>query len=97
MYSKPGKHLFMVLVCVQNSNEFRKKSVFMTVSLRIPNDTPRTQGFFIGRAKTLIKLNRCHYANMPMQNTAISHGCKNVNFQMKYCDIFSSPEPKAHR
>ena len=25
---------------------------------------------------------------MPMQYTAIFHGCKNDNFQMKNCDIF---------
>ena len=30
-----------------------------------------------------------HYANRPMQHTAIFHGCKNVYFQMKNCDIFS--------
>ena len=30
----------------------------------------------------------CHYANMPMQYSAIFHGCKNDNFQMKNCDIF---------
>ena len=29
-----------------------------------------------------------HYANTPMQYTAIFHGCKNDNFQMKKCDIF---------
>ena len=29
-----------------------------------------------------------HYANTPMQYTAIFHGCKNENFQMKNCDIF---------
>ena len=29
-----------------------------------------------------------HYENMPMQYTAIFHGCKNDNFQMKNCDIF---------
>ena len=29
-----------------------------------------------------------HYASTPMQYTAISHGCKNDNFQMKNCDIF---------
>ena len=29
-----------------------------------------------------------HYENTPMQYTAIFHGCKNVNFQMKNCDIF---------
>ena len=30
----------------------------------------------------------CHYENTPMQYTAIFHGCKNDNFQMKYCDFF---------
>ena len=29
-----------------------------------------------------------HYANTPMQYTAIFHGCKNVNFQMKIFNIF---------
>ena len=29
-----------------------------------------------------------HYENMPMQYTAIFHGCKNDNLQMKNCDIF---------
>ena len=29
-----------------------------------------------------------HYANTHMQYTAIFHGCKNVHFQMKICDIF---------
>ena len=29
-----------------------------------------------------------HYANMSVQYTAIFHGCKNVNFQMKFFDIF---------
>ena len=29
-----------------------------------------------------------HYANMSMQYTAIFHGCKNDNFQMKILDIF---------
>ena len=29
-----------------------------------------------------------HYANMPMQYTAIFHGCKNVHLQMKIFDIF---------
>ena len=29
-----------------------------------------------------------HYENTPMQYTAIYHGCKNENFQMKNCDIF---------
>ena len=29
-----------------------------------------------------------HYENTPMQYTAIFHGCKNDNFQMKKCDNF---------
>ena len=29
-----------------------------------------------------------HYENTPMYNTAIFHGCKNNNFQMKNCDVF---------
>ena len=29
-----------------------------------------------------------HYANTPMQYTAIFHGCKNVNFQIKNYNIF---------
>ena len=29
-----------------------------------------------------------HYANTPMQYTAIFHGCKNVNFQMKKYNVF---------
>ena len=30
-----------------------------------------------------------HYANMSVQYTAIFHGCKNDNFQMKFFDIFA--------
>ena len=29
-----------------------------------------------------------HYANTPMQYTAIFHGCKIVNFQMNFSNIF---------
>ena len=29
-----------------------------------------------------------HYTNTPMQYTEIFHGCKNVNFQMKFFNIF---------
>ena len=36
-------------------------------------------------------LNLCtHYANTPMQYTAIFHGCKNVNFQMILFKYFSN-------
>ena len=30
-----------------------------------------------------------HYDNTSMLYTAIFHGCKNENFQMKNCDVFS--------
>ena len=29
-----------------------------------------------------------HYEKTPVQYTAIFHGCKNDNFQMKNCDVF---------
>ena len=29
-----------------------------------------------------------HYANMPMEYTAMFHGCKNVTFQIKCFNIF---------
>ena len=29
-----------------------------------------------------------HYENMPMQYTAIFHGCKNDNFQFNFLTIF---------
>ena len=36
-----------------------------------------------------------HYANTSMYKyTAIFHGCKNENFQMKNCDIFLIFSPK---
>ena len=34
-----------------------------------------------------LKVPPVHYANMPLQYTAIFQGCKNENFQMKHCDI----------
>ena len=40
-----------------------------------------TYSLVIGSRKST--LNSLHYANTPMQYTAIFHGCKNVNFQMK--------------
>ena len=33
-------------------------------------------------------VNNMHYANMSVQYTAIFHGCKTDNFQMKCFDIF---------
>ena len=34
------------------------------------------------------KVMRFHYDNMPMQDAAISNGCKDNNFQVKICDFF---------
>ena len=39
-------------------------------------------------AEIFISLRLLHYANMSVQYTAIFHGCKNDNFQMKNFDIF---------
>ena len=35
-----------------------------------------------------LQYSHSHYENKPMQYTAIFHGCKNYNFQMKNCDGF---------
>ena len=44
---------------------------------------------FIPNKGEMIDLKRVyHYENMPMQYTAIFHGCKNDNFQMKKVDNF---------
>ena len=46
---------------------------------------------FVGRyayVYTVISDNAPHYANTPMQYTAIFHGCQNVNFQMIFLKIF---------
>ena len=32
----------------------------------------------------LLRISLSHYANTPMQYSAIFHGCKNVHFQMKF-------------
>ena len=36
----------------------------------------------------ILCLDNLHYANTSMQYTAIFHGCKNVNFQMIFLNIF---------
>ena len=36
-----------------------------------------------------VSLETSHYENPPMQYAAIFKGCKNGNFQMKNCDVFS--------
>ena len=38
--------------------------------------------------KEQVNLSISHYVNMPMQYTAIFHGCKNGNFHMKKFNIF---------
>ena len=37
-----------------------------------------------------INKNDYHYENTPMQHTAIFHGCKNDNFQLKFSDCFQN-------
>ena len=43
----------------------------------------RENGHYIISENSLMKVIPCHYANTPMQYTAIFHGCKNVHFQLK--------------
>ena len=43
---------------------------------------------FILRSSSANKKQKIHYANTPLQYTAIFHGCKNVHFQMKFFNIF---------
>ena len=47
-----------------------------------------TYMFMVFATSLVVFLLLCHYANMSVQYTAIFHGCKNDNFQMKNCDIF---------
>ena len=47
----------------------------------------RTPGLY-GLSNIKTKQTKHHYANMSVQYTAIFHGCKNNNFQMKNCDVF---------
>ena len=55
--------------------------------------TDNPSGTGVGRTgkKASKKVRRCsgsHYENISVQYTAIFHGCKNDNFQMKFFDIF---------
>ena len=38
--------------------------------------------------RTIFSTDAIHYANTPVQYTAIFHGCKNVHFQVKMFNIF---------
>ena len=42
-----------------------------------------------GAAQSVIGHGGTHYEYKPMRCTAIFHGCKNDNFQMKYCNSFN--------
>ena len=35
------------------------------------------------------KMRRFNFENKPLQDTVISNGCKDYNFQVKICDFFS--------
>ena len=51
---------------------------------------PNVFGFSIALISLNVMLQNVplHYANMSVQYTAIFHGCKNGNFQMKKCENF---------
>ena len=59
---------------------------FVVVSMLTNRDTVILISAFVFAAYTCIVLS--HYANTPVQYTAIFHGCKNVHFQMKFVNIF---------
>ena len=51
-------------------------------------DAPRSRLIQLIRMGKSTRLILVHYANMSVQYTAVFHGCKNGNFQMKNCDDF---------
>ena len=56
-----------------------------------PGKTTKHKGTFPKHPEALLRTETTklqHYANMSVQYTAIFHGCKNDNFQMKMFDIF---------
>ena len=59
--------------------------IFQTIKEMIQKDINK-----IGRESGLngFELVSYHYKNTPMHHTAIFHGCKNDNFQMKFFYIF---------
>ena len=57
----------------------QNQSFILLVNVKMATEDIETRG--------IIKAGN-HNANTPMQNTAIFHGCKNVNFQMKKYNIF---------
>ena len=68
---------------------------FNTKSHKRQNTRTRRQIFFSNsvRKHDLDHVRHGHYANTPMQYTAIFHGCKNVHFQdeiFKYFSYFCS-------
>ena len=70
------------------------KTSTSTLGLKIDNEVSfdkatcaqKLNEFYTTVASKLVE--KLHYANMSVQITAIFHGCKNGNFQMKKCEIF---------
>ena len=54
----------------------------------MPTHSPYRQLRFIRFARVCSHVTDLHYENTPMQYTAIFHGCKTDNFQMRKCDVF---------
>ena len=48
----------------------------------------KRHGKYVLHTVLVYLIKKMHYANMSVQYTAIFHGCKNDNFQMKFFDIF---------
>ena len=90
----PSKRKWEKLQIDCSTDDIYKKHTVNRVSSSFPKGghsaTPgkRTQyNPHPNKVKTAPKLT-AHYENTPMQYSAIFHGYKNDNFQMKNCDIF---------
>ena len=72
-----------------HSHSFRNS--VLTQCCFVIEDTARALNFEISHlvvCQDLLRSYSSHYANMSVQYSAIFHGCKNDNFQMKFFDSF---------
>ena len=71
---------------MQDSIYYMTSKSYLSQDIFTPTDfTPLVKVTFL---RTSLHNFTGHYANTPMQYTALFHGCKNVNFQMKNHNIF---------
>ena len=60
-------------------------ALFVSDLVRNPEDrfSQDATRMYFDKSTEYAMIQRFHYANMPMEYTAIFHGCKSDNFQMK--------------